>query len=149
MSDYKIKLQDITKIKKNIKIAFVVGEFNKNYTSQLEKVNKDFLIKNGFEKIDSFYVPWAFEIPGMVKRLLKKDKYDLFLTFWVVIRWETPHFDYVCTESSRWLMDLTLKYETPIIFGILTCNSEKQVEERIAENYAISWLNLLAECKKN
>ena len=63
----------------------------------------------------------------------------------MVIRGDTPHFDYVCNEASRGIMDLTLAYDTPIIFGILTCNTEAQVLERIGHGFAVSGLNLLSE----
>lgn len=148
MSQYKSQLKDISWIKKDIKIAFITAEFNKHYTEALETINIDFLKEQGFKNTSSFYVPWAFEIPWMLKRVLKLKKYDLIITFGVVIRWETPHFDYVCGESARAIMNITVKNKTPIIFGILTCNTEKQVEERISPTYAISGLNLIAECAK-
>lgn len=148
MSHYKITLVDISKIKKSIKIGIVTADFNKHYTDALEEKNMNFLTTQWFENIKTFRVPWAFEIPAFTKKLLKTEKYDLILTFWVVIRWDTPHFDYVCNECSRWLMNLSIKFETPLIFWLLTCNTEEQVQVRIWENYAISWLNLLAETKK-
>lgn len=148
MSDYKIELSDISKIKKSIKIAIVRAEFNADYTKQLVGVNEEFLHSLDFKNTSVFHVPGAFEIPGMVKRLLNTKEYDLILAFWVVIRWATPHFDYVCSESARGLMNLSMKFETPIINGILTCNEEKQVSPRIGIQFATSGLNLLAECKK-
>lgn len=148
MSTYKSGLKDIDKLSKKIKIAFVVWEFNREYTEALENVNRDFLRENGFKHIDSFLVPWVFEIPWFTRKLINEDKYDLIICFWVVIRWETPHFDYVCNECSRWIMNLTIKYKTPIIFWVLTCNTEEQVKPRISENYSISGLNLLSEIEK-
>ena len=148
MSNYEQSMRDISNIKKNIKIAFVVAEFNKEFTSDLEAINIGFLKQQWFDKIESFYVPWAFEIPSMAKRLLETEEWDLIITIWVVIRWDTPHFDYVCNETSRWIMDLTLQYETPIIFGILTCNNEEQVKERLKSNYALAGLNLLSEVNR-
>lgn len=148
MSTYEQTLKDITNIPKKIKIAFVVAEFNKEYTSQLELLNIWYLNKQWFKNVESYYVPWAFEIPWATKRLLATEEFDLIITLWAVIRWETPHFDYVCNETSRWIMNLTLEYETPIIFWVLTCNTEEQVKERIKPNYAISWLNLLSEMYK-
>lgn len=145
MSNYEQSMSDISNIKKNIKIAFVVAEFNKEHTSALEAINIWVLKQHWFDKIESFYVPGAFEIPAMTKRLLETEDWDLIITLWVVIRWDTPHFDYVCNETSRWIMDLTLQFTTPVIFGILTCNNEKQVQERIKWVYAISGLNLLSE----
>lgn len=66
----------------------------------------------------------------------------------MVIRGDTPHFDYVCSEASRGIMDLTLSQRIPIIFGILTCNTEAQVRERIGPGFALAGLNLLAELVK-
>jgi 6,7-dimethyl-8-ribityllumazine synthase len=66
----------------------------------------------------------------------------------VVIRWDTPHFDYVCSESSRAIMDLTMSQDVPIIFGILTCNTEEQVKERMGWGFALAGLNLLVELTK-
>jgi 6,7-dimethyl-8-ribityllumazine synthase len=143
MSDYTAWLYDISSIHRDIRIAFVVGEFNLHYTSELEKQNRLFFEKNGFHNIESYFVPGAFEIPGLVKRLIQKWWYDLIITIGVVIRGATPHFDYVCGESARAIMDLTVTNDTPIIFGILTCNTSLQVEERIGHGFAISGLNLL------
>ncbi len=148
MSDYKSSLKNIENLDTNMRIAFVTGEFNRNYTEQLEDINRKFLEEKGFKNIDMFLVPGVFEIPGFTSRLLDTDTYDLIICFGVVIRGDTPHFDYVCNESSRGLMDLTMAYETPIIFGILTCNDEEQVKVRITETYAVSGLNLVSEIAK-
>jgi 6,7-dimethyl-8-ribityllumazine synthase len=63
MSQYKTQLHDISKIDKNIRIAFIKAEFNLEYTKRIEKENTDFFIQNGFENILSYTVPGAFEIP--------------------------------------------------------------------------------------
>lgn len=148
MSDYKAILKDLSQVAKNISIAFVVGEFNREHTGALEKANREFLNENGFTNIETYWVPWAFEIPGFTAKLLEGGNVDLVITLWVVIRGDTPHFDYVCNEASRGIMDLTLAYDTPIIFGILTCNTEAQVLERIGHGFAVSGLNLLSELAK-
>ncbi|MBP9778994.1 6,7-dimethyl-8-ribityllumazine synthase [Candidatus Gracilibacteria bacterium] len=148
MSDYTAGLKNIDDLDEDIRIAFVVGEFNREYTSRLEKDNREFLAEQGFENTETFFVPGAFEIPAFTKKLLENEDYDLVITLGVVIRGATPHFDYVCGESSRAIMDLTLAYDTPIIFGILTCNTVEQVEERMGHGFAISGLNLLAELEK-
>jgi len=149
MSNYKISRDyfDI-KVNENTKVAFVVWEFNRDYTKQLEELNKETLKNHWITKIDSFLVPGSFEIPWFARKLLDKKNYDIIICIWVVVRWETPHFDYVCNEVSRWIMDLTLKYETPIIFWILTCNDFEQVKERINDNFAITAIKLLNELKK-
>ena len=145
MSTYQIQARDYSKIAKDIKICVITSSFNSDYSFALEKKNTDFLNIQWFASIDNYQVPGAFEIPWMLARLLKKWGYDLFLCFGVVVKWDTPHFDYVCTEVARGVMNMTLQYPTPIIFWILTCNDFDQVKARISENYAISGLNLLAE----
>lgn len=148
MSDYKTQLKNIDHLDRDISIAFIVWEFNLHHTAPLEKVNREYFESAGFENIDTFWVPGAFEIPGFAVKLLESEKYDLIVTLWVVIRGDTPHFDYVCGESARGIMDLTLSYETPLIFGILTCNTEEQVLSRIGPHFALAWLNLLVEIGK-
>jgi 6,7-dimethyl-8-ribityllumazine synthase len=148
MSNYTSHLKNIEQIDREIHIAFVVGEFNLHHTAPLEKINREYLESHGFQNIDTFWVPGAFEIPGFTAKLLETEKYDLIITLGVVVRGDTPHFDYVCNEASRGIMDLTLSYDTPIIFWILTCNNEEQVVSRIGSQYALSWLNLLSEVYK-
>ncbi len=148
MSDYKSGLKNINHLKRNIRIAFVVGEFNLEYTSRLEADNREFLEKHGFENTETYFVPWAFEIPAFTKKLIEKHNYDLIITLAVVIRGATPHFEYVCGETARAIMNLTTKYDTPIIFWVLTCNTVEQVEERMGHGFATSGLNLLVELEK-
>lgn len=148
MSTFKAELKDISKVSKDIRIAFVVGDFNAHYTHVLEKQNREYFAEHGFKNTDSYFVPGAFEIPGFAKKLIEKDIYDLVIILWVVIRWETPHFDYVCNETARGVMNLNTMYETPVIFGLLTCNNDEQVVARINAGFAVSGLNLLAELEK-
>ncbi len=149
MSDYKIGLKDISSLDKNIKIVFITSEFNRNNTKALEEVNQKLLLDNGFSNIEKFLVPWAYEIPWFLNKVITKLKPDLVLCFWVVVRWETTHYDMVAGESARGIMNISLENNSnAIINWILTCENEKQVEARISDTYAISWLNLLSEIKK-
>lgn len=75
-------------------------------------------------------VPGAFEIPGVVA--LAAGKYDGFVTLGCVIRGETTHYDYVCGESARGLMDLSVRDRLAIGYGILTVNTEEQAWARAA-----------------
>jgi len=145
MANYKQELWSISNIPKNIEIAYITADFNKNYTDQLEEITSNFLSEQHFRNITSYRVPGALEIPGMLKRVLELKKYDLVYCFGVVIRWETSHYDIVCNESARGFMNLSVTYETPIIFGVLTCENTKQVEARINNSLAISGLNLLSQ----
>jgi len=144
MSHYKSQVHSLAGIDTALPIAIISGEFNRHYTSQLEDATRVCLEEHGFTEIDAFMVPGAFEIPGMVARILDTERYALIIALGVVVRGDTPHFDYVCTESARGLMDLSMSYDTPIINGILTCNTDAQVEERIGNQYAVAGLNLLA-----
>ena len=143
MSFYTLEKQDYSKLDKNINIAIISAQFNKKFTDSLTQVNKDFLVQEGFENIKVYEVPWAYEIPGMAHKIIKNSHIDLIICLWVVIKWETPHFDYVCDHSASWIMNLSTQYQVPIMNGILTCYNEKQVEERIKPVYSLSWLNTL------
>ena len=125
MSHYTLQKEDYSSLDKNISIAIITAQFNKNFTNQLETLNKEFFIQEGFNNIKTYKVPWAYEIPWIAKQLIDRKKTDLIICLWVVIKWDTPHFDYVCNESARWIMDLTIQSNIPIMNGILTCFSEK------------------------
>ena len=149
MSDYKMKEADYSSIDENIKIVFVTSEFNRNYTSALEEKNEEFLREKWFKNIEKFLVPWAFEVPAFLERVIEKKEPDLIICFGVVVRWATTHYEMVAWESARWIMDVCLvNSDITIINWILTCENEKQVEERISETYALSGLNVLVENKK-
>ena len=149
MSDYNIETRNITAIPKNIEIAFITADFNKEFTSEMEKVSEDYLTENFFKNISKFYVPGAFEIPAMLERILDNKNFDLIYCFGVVIRGATTHYEMVANESARWITDVTLRYKTPVINSILTCENEDQVKERINTNTTISGLNLLSEILKH
>lgn len=75
-------------------------------------------------------VPGAFEIPAAIGFALKSEKYDGYIALGCVIRGETSHYDYVCGESARGLMDLSLQHGCAIGYGILTVENEEQAWER-------------------
>lgn len=128
-----------------LKICIIAAEFNDDIMSPLLEKNIATLRTHGFEHIDTYHVPGCFEIPAQAREILESWVYDLVITLWCLIKGQTPHFDYICTESSRGIMDLGMGYETPIIFGILTCNDHEQAEARVDDNYAIYGLNYLSQ----
>lgn len=149
MSNYKIVKNDYKNLDKNIQIVFITSEFNRDFTKSLEDINEKFLIENGFKNIKKFLVPWAFEIPWFLKKVIKKNNPELVICFWVVVRWETTHYEMVAWESARWIMNISIKSKnTSIINWILTCENDEQVKARISDTYALSWLNLLNEIEK-
>ncbi|MCH9763175.1 MAG: 6,7-dimethyl-8-ribityllumazine synthase [Gammaproteobacteria bacterium] len=114
-------------------IAIVVSVFNRKVTQALQDGALEALTKAGFssEAITVVEVPGAVEIPLVAKALAKKNKYSAILALGAVIRGETSHYDYVCEQVSRGCQDVTLAFDTPVIFGVLTTENEAQAWDRL------------------
>ncbi len=114
------------------KVAIVVGRFNEFITQKLLDGAVDTLKRHGVkeENIDIAWVPGAFEIPLIAKKLAEKPKYDAVITLGTVIRGATPHFDYVCNEAAKGVSHASLTTGKPVIFGILTTETIEQAIER-------------------
>lgn len=80
--------------------------------------------------LDRVFVPGAFEIPAAIAFAAKGERYHGFVALGCVVRGETSHYDYVCGESARALMDLSFRNELAIGYGILTVDTLAQAEER-------------------
>jgi 6,7-dimethyl-8-ribityllumazine synthase len=85
-------------------------------------------IKKNGATLERIVVPGAFEIPGAIA--LAADRYDGFVALGCVIRGETTHYDYVCGESARGLMDLSVRNKLAIGYGIVTVDNMQQAEAR-------------------
>ena len=142
---------------RNVKIAIVAGRFNEFITSKLIGGALDVLKRNDVseENIDIAWVPGAFEIPLIAKKLANTQKYDAIITLGAVIKGSTPHFDYVCSEVSKGVAQISLQSELPVIFGVLTTNNIEEAIERAgtkagnkgadAAFTAIEMINLIKE----
>ena len=75
-------------------------------------------------------VPGAFEIPIAVDALAKTEQFDGIITLGAVIRGETPHFDYICSECARGVNQVSLDYHIPVAFGVLTVDTTDQALDR-------------------
>ena len=117
---------------RNVKIGIVAGRFNEFITSKLVGGVLDVLKRNDVseENIDIAWVPGAFEIPLIAKKLANTQKYDAIITLGAVIKGSTPHFDYVCAEVSKGVAQISLQSELPVIFGVLTTNNIEEAIER-------------------
>jgi 6,7-dimethyl-8-ribityllumazine synthase len=115
-----------------LKIGIVIGRFNEFITGKLVSGAQDALRRHGVseEDIDLAWVPGAFEIPLIAKKMVDSNKYDAVITLGAVIRGSTPHFDYVCSEVAKGVSSLSLQTGTPVIFGVLTTDSIEQAVER-------------------
>lgn len=118
-------------LSKEKKIFIGVSRFNEIITEKLLSSAYDLLLKNGCEekKITVAKVPGAFELPLIIQRAAKKN-YDGIIALGCVIRGETKHFDFVCSESISGTMQQSLKYEVPISLGILTTENLEQAMNR-------------------
>lgn len=116
----------------DLKVAIVVSRFNDFITNRLLDGAKDTLVRHGVEdsNIDVAYVPGAFEIPLVSKKLAQKGKYDAVITLGCVIRGATSHYDYVCNEVAKGVSKANESTDVPVIFGILTTESIEQAVER-------------------
>jgi 6,7-dimethyl-8-ribityllumazine synthase len=114
------------------KFAIVVSRFNDFITDRLVGGAVDALIRSGAETldIDIVKVPGAFEIPLVAKKMAKKGRYHAIICLGAVIRGATPHFEYVSAEVTKGIAMVSLEFEIPVIFGIVTTDTIEQAIER-------------------
>ncbi len=114
------------------RVAVLASRFNEPIVKKLVDGALQALLKYGvvFEDIDVIWVPGAWELPVAARWLLETERYDGIVAVGAVIRGETSHFDYIAAETSRGLAAASAESETPIGFGVLTCDTEEQAEAR-------------------
>ncbi len=114
------------------RIGIVAARFNEFITSKLLGGAVDAFVRHGGEdgKIDVAWVPGAFEVPLVAKKMAETGKYDAVVCLGAVIRGATPHFDMVANEATKGIANVSLQTEVPVIFGILTTDSIEQAVER-------------------
>lgn len=119
-------------VAQNQKFAIVVGRFNEFIGSKLLGGAIDALKRHGADEnnIDIAWVPGAFEIPLIAKKMANTGRYDAIICLGAVIRGSTPHFDYVSSEVTKGVAHVSLDSEIPVIFGVLTTDSIEQAIER-------------------
>jgi 6,7-dimethyl-8-ribityllumazine synthase len=114
------------------RFGIVVATFNKMVTDRLLSSCLDGLTKQGVKDadIEVVRVPGAFEIPLVARTLAKSDRLDAVICLGAVIRGDTPHFDFISAEASRGIGQAALDSGVPVIFGVLTTDTEAQAIER-------------------
>ncbi|QOT00360.1 6,7-dimethyl-8-ribityllumazine synthase [Brevibacterium sp. JNUCC-42] len=115
-----------------LRIGIVAGRFNELIVSKLVSGSVDTLRRHGVEEsqIEMAWVPGAFEIPLMAKKMAETARFDAIITLGAVIRGSTPHFDYVCNECAKGVSSLSMTSGVPVIFGVLTTDNIEQAIER-------------------
>jgi len=114
------------------KFALVVSRFNSFIVDSLQAGAIDCLVRHGAERkdIDVIKVPGAFEMPLAAQRIAQKGKHDAIIAIGAVIRGGTPHFEYVSSEATKGLAQVSLNQDIPVTFGLLTVDSIEQAIER-------------------
>ncbi len=139
------------------RIGIVAARFNEFITSKLLGGAKDAFVRHGGDEsgLDIAWVPGAFEIPLVAKKMAESGKYDAVVCLGAVIRGATPHFDMVANESTKGVASVGLQTGIPVVFGVLTTDSIEQAVERAgtkagnkgfeAMTTAIEMVNLLKQ----
>lgn len=127
-----IKTYEGQLVSQQLKYGIVVGRFNEFISSKLLGGALDALKRHGATDadIEVAWVPGAFEIPLIAKKMAQSKKYDAVITLGAVIRGSTPHFDYVCNEAAKGVAHIALDTGVPTIFGVLTTDTIEQAIER-------------------
>ena len=115
-----------------IKFGIVTAHFNDFINDKLLSGAVDALVRHGAaeEDIDTVWVPGAFEIPLVAKKMAESGKYDAVICLGTVIRGSTTHYDYVCNEAAKGIGAVALQTGVPVMFGVLTTESIEQAIER-------------------
>ncbi len=117
---------------KGKRIAIVVSEWNHSITGNLLKGAYNTLVKFGVDSNDIIveYVPGSFELTFGAKVMIEKGNVDSVIILGCVIQGETPHFTFVCDSVTEGTTQLNLNYNVPVIFGLLTTNTQEQAIAR-------------------
>ena len=117
---------------RGLKVAIVVSRFNSFITSKLLDGALDALRRHKLmeKNISVAWVPGAFEIPLVAKKLASTKNFDAIICLGAVIRGATTHYDYVCNEVSKGIAQIGLQSGVPVIFGVVTTENIQQAIER-------------------
>ncbi|MDZ4180552.1 MAG: 6,7-dimethyl-8-ribityllumazine synthase [Coriobacteriia bacterium] len=115
-----------------LKVGIVISRFNELLSSRLLGGAVDALGRHGVdpEAVDTAWVPGAFEIPLVAKKMADSGRYDAVITLGVIIRGGTPHFEYVAAEASKGVAKASLDSGVPVVFGLITADTIEQAVER-------------------
>ena len=115
-----------------LRVAVVVARFNELITKKLLAGAVDCLLRHGVraEDIEAVWVPGAFEIPLIAKKLAASGRFEAVICLGALIRGATSHFDYVAAETAKGIAQAALATSVPVIFGVLTTDNIEQAIER-------------------
>ena len=127
-----MKLYEGKLVAEGIKVGIVCARFNEFIVSKLLGGCEDTLLRHGVqaEDISVAWVPGAGEIPLIASKMATSGKYDAVIALGAVIRGNTSHYDYVCSEVSKGIAAVALESGIPVMFGVLTTDTIEQAIER-------------------
>ena len=119
-------------VSEGMKVGIVAARFNEFIVSKLVADAQDALVRHDVKEddIDLAWVPGAFEIPLIASKMAKSGKYDAVIALGAVIRGSTTHYDYVCSEVSKGIANVSLNSDIPVMFGVITTENIEQAIER-------------------
>lgn len=118
---------------RGVRAAVVVARFNAEITDRLLDGARACLAEHGADAVDVYHVPGAWELPQAAARLVERGVHHCIVTLGCVIRGETPHFHYVCSETSRGLGAVARSASIPVVFGVLTTDDRAQALARAGD----------------
>ena len=116
-----------------MRVALVVGRFYEELADRLLEGARAELAEAGAEEVDVFDVPGAYELPLAASYAAESGRYDGVVCLGAVIRGETDHYDYVCGEAARGIMNVQLETGVPCGFGVLTVDTMEQAKARVGD----------------
>lgn len=119
-------------VSQNIRVGIVAARFNEFIVGKLVGGAMDALLRHNVreEDIDLAWVPGAFEIPLIAKKMAESGKYDAVICLGAVIRGATSHYDLVCNEAAKGIAHVSLDSGVPVLFGVVTTENIEQAIER-------------------
>lgn len=115
---------------RGLRVAVVVSRFNEASTRRLLDGALDGLRRCGVEEADVAWVPGAFEIPLVARRMARSGRYHAVVCLGAVVRGETPHFEYVAGQSAAGIARVALEAGMPVVYGVVTADTSEQAAER-------------------
>ena len=117
---------------KGLKFGLVVSRFNEFFTKKLLEGAQDALLRHGVnqEDIEVAWVPGAFEIPLVARKLAQTKRYDAVICLGAVIRGGTPHYEYIAAEVTKGIAKVGLETGLPVAYGVITADTLEQAIER-------------------
>lgn len=136
---------------KDALVVLVKTEWNSDIVDELERGCKKILVQHGVDS-QTLVVPGAVEIPFAIQQCwAHNNSPTAFIALGCIVRGDTPHFDYVCQSVTHGVTELNLRMQVPVIFGVLTVDTEQQAKDRIGgahghkgEEAAITALKMMA-----